>query len=115
MVIGPKELTEKIMEDDRQKANELEKAIDETLEKDFDGTTPVYFNPPRFNLPGEQAMTALFDTYREAGWDIKRKDVTDGYYYTFTPAKTETKRYTTNNLGAQIAAIETGNCRPYGA
>jgi hypothetical protein len=84
MVVGPKELEQKLTQKDQQILTHLEQRIDEALTERYEGTGGVCINLPD-EMPRKFALERLFDKYREAGWTRVgiRYDQRDGNYIEF--------------------------------
>lgn len=85
MVVGPKELLEKITEDEAEILENLEKRIDQELLKNFDGTRNVIYamdgDPRKLR---RNVLEGLLSRYRQAGWKVKIVyDQRDGDFINF--------------------------------
>lgn len=72
MVVGPKELLEKITEEEAEILEALERRIDQELLRYFDGTRNVIY--PMDGEPRQvrrNVLEGLLGRYRQAGWKVK--------------------------------------------
>ena len=87
MVVSPKKLDERVRQKVSQEADNLEKKIDEMLEKKImsrGSTNASIFINSSFGQATPYTVKLVMERYKAAGWDVKwHSDQRDGDYYEF--------------------------------
>ena len=86
MVIGPRELEERIRRQETDAIQQFETTIDRALMTTYQGQgRQVTVNMPRGNQVRDFVLRQLLDRYRQAGWDVREQhDQRDGDFIQFT-------------------------------
>lgn len=87
MVVGPKELKQRIEENEKDSLAQLETKIDRYLEGNYEGEA-VWIPTGIFEGVRSLAVSKLLQGYTSAGWSISQEhDQREGSHYIFTPSR----------------------------
>lgn len=90
MVIGPKELEQKIRQEQKPLMEQLEQKIDEALQRSYSGRGSVSIDANSVSGLNQLSTEEVIGKYKLAGWDIKyHSDQRDGSFYQFKEQQTQ--------------------------
>ena len=93
MTLGPRELLEKVVQDERPRIRRAERLIDEALTERYNGLNTVAIDATLFHGIRAPALNKLLDAYRHAGWTVQyQSDQRDGDFYQFSTIERDGRR-----------------------